>query len=103
MKFSEAMKSIEEGKTVKSCEGKLRTAMAEKGTSWITISNDEFFGDWEIEEEDLEELEIKFTLRIPFFLVKKIDELRNSKVEKLSRNQWILKAINNSVNHKPTA
>jgi hypothetical protein len=37
--------------------------------------------------------EIRFTLRIPDKLIKKIDSDREGRVGNVSRNQWILEAI----------
>lgn len=44
------------------------------------------------------ELEHRMTLRIPRWLVDKIDEKRTEKVGKISRNLWILKQIEQAVN-----
>ena len=46
-------------------------------------------------EENLEsnDLDFRFTLRIPHKIIQKIDILRAQKVGKLSRNSWILEAI----------
>ncbi len=41
--------------------------------------------------------EVRFTLRIPSKLIKKIDESINARDLKVSRNHWILEAINNVV------
>lgn len=43
--------------------------------------------------EEKEESEIRFTLRITQDLIDGIDKERKSEVGKVSRNQWILKAI----------
>lgn len=42
-----------------------------------------------INEED----EIRFTLRIPEKIIKKLDADRESRIGNVSRNQWILEAI----------
>ena len=39
------------------------------------------------------EKEVKFTLRVPKGLLLKIDRARKSKVGVVSRNQWILEAL----------
>ena len=39
------------------------------------------------------ESEIRFTLRIPDKLIKKMDSDREARVGNVSRNQWILEAI----------
>ena len=44
-----------------------------------------------------EELDHRLTLRIPNWLVDKIDEKRTEKVGKISRNLWILKQIERAV------
>ncbi len=44
-----------------------------------------------------EEKEVRFTLRIPCELIHKIDHMRKNRVGNVSRNQWILEAINNAV------
>lgn len=44
-----------------------------------------------------EEKEVRFTLRMPCELIHKIDHLRKGRVGNVSRNQWILEAINNAV------
>ena len=44
-----------------------------------------------------EEDDIRFTLRIPEALIKKIDKSRRSRVGNVSRNQWIVELINNAV------
>lgn len=44
-----------------------------------------------------EELDHRLTLRIPSWLVDKIDEKRTEKVGKISRNLWILKQIERAV------
>jgi len=40
-----------------------------------------------------EEDEIRFTLRIPEKIIKKLDADRESRIGNVSRNQWILEAI----------
>jgi ribosomal protein L2 len=54
-----------------------------------------------IESQSIEELnkdnEVRFTLRIKSKIMKKIDESRNGRVGKISRNQWILEAISKSL------
>ncbi|KKL80190.1 hypothetical protein LCGC14_2007260 [marine sediment metagenome] len=49
-----------------------------------------------VSEQTLES-EIRFTLRIPAKLIKKVDEARSSRVGNVSRNQWILEAISKVV------
>jgi predicted HicB family RNase H-like nuclease len=44
-----------------------------------------------------EEAEVRFTLRIPQNLIDKIDNDRTSRVGTVSRNQWILESINESL------
>jgi len=46
-------------------------------------------------EKNLEsnDLDFRFTLRIPRNIIQEIDVLRNQKVGKFSRNSWILEAI----------
>jgi len=39
------------------------------------------------------ESEIRFTLRIPQNLIKKIDKDRKNRIGNISRNQWILEAV----------
>ena len=41
------------------------------------------------EEQD----EVRFTLRIPYKLINKIDQDRKSRIGNVSRNQWILEAV----------
>lgn len=41
----------------------------------------------------LEQLDSRFTLRIPSMMLQKIDKQRKKKVGKFSRNNWILEAI----------
>lgn len=41
--------------------------------------------------------EIRFTLRIPAKLIKKLDEARKVRDIKISRNHWILEAISKAV------
>lgn len=47
-------------------------------------------------QEKQEEEEVRFTLRIPLKLIKKIDDSRKSRVGNVSRNQWIIEAVNRS-------
>jgi len=47
--------------------------------------------------EALSDSEIRFTLRIPLRLIKKLDAARAGRVGKLSRNQLILELINKGV------
>jgi hypothetical protein len=44
-------------------------------------------------QKSQQEIEIRFTLRIPEKLIKKIDSDRCERVGNVSRNQWILEAI----------
>lgn len=44
-----------------------------------------------------EEEEIRFTLRIASGLIKQIDSARKLRVGNVSRNQWIIEAINSAV------
>jgi hypothetical protein len=44
-----------------------------------------------------EDAEIRFTLRIPKELINKIDKDRDSRIGNVSRNQWILEAIYESL------
>lgn len=44
-------------------------------------------------DQKQEELEIRFTLRIPQKMINEIDKERDSRVGNISRNQWILEAI----------
>jgi hypothetical protein len=46
---------------------------------------------------DREKEEVRFTLRIPCGLIKKIDTSRESRVGNVSRNQWIIETISNAV------
>ncbi len=41
--------------------------------------------------------EIRFTLRIPAKLIRKVDEARASRIGNVSRNQWILEAISKAI------
>lgn len=45
----------------------------------------------------LGEEEIRFTLRIPLELIVDIDKDRKEKIGKISRNQWIIEAINHYI------
>jgi len=45
------------------------------------------------ESTDNQDDDVRFTLRIPNFLIDGIDEKRKTKFGKISRNQWILQAI----------
>jgi len=53
-------------------------------------------------EKNLEsnDLDFRFTLRIPHKIIQKIDVLRNQKVGKFSRNSWILEAICEKIKSK---
>lgn len=53
-------------------------------------------------EKNLEsnDLDFRFTLRIPRKIIQKIDVLRNQKVGKFSRNTWILQAICEKIKSK---
>lgn len=46
-----------------------------------------------IKENDIDE-EIRFTLRIPMSLIQKVDQCRKKRVGNISRNQWIIEAVN---------
>jgi predicted HicB family RNase H-like nuclease len=48
-------------------------------------------------QEEATNAEVRFTLRIPSKLIKKIDESRKSKDIKISRNHWILEAISKAI------
>ncbi|KKL80180.1 hypothetical protein LCGC14_2007310 [marine sediment metagenome] len=57
-------------------------------------------GSTTIESETKEEssnAEVRFTLRIPFKLIKKIDEARKVRDIKISRNHWILEIISKAI------
>jgi predicted DNA binding CopG/RHH family protein len=43
--------------------------------------------------KNLEQLDSRFTLRIPSMMLQQIDKQRKKKVGKFSRNNWILEAI----------
>lgn len=43
--------------------------------------------------QNLEQLDSRFTLRIPSMMLQQIDKQRKKKVGKFSRNNWILEAI----------
>lgn len=47
--------------------------------------------------DEVEE-EIRFTLRIPQKLIKKIDKDRDGRIGNVSRNQWILEAVAERLN-----
>ena len=46
-----------------------------------------------IESKEDEDKEVRFTVRIPFSWIKKIDRDRKGRVGNVSRNQWILESI----------
>jgi len=49
------------------------------------------------ESEVQTETDIRFTLRIPSKLIRKIDDSRKDRIGNVSRNQWILEAISKSI------
>ncbi len=48
-------------------------------------------------QEKMSNSEVRFTLRIPANLIRKIDEDRKTRIGSVSRNQWILEAISKAV------
>jgi predicted HicB family RNase H-like nuclease len=48
-------------------------------------------------QEDNEEQERVFNLRVPESLVKEVDALRKRRTGKISRNTWILEAIEDKI------
>ena len=49
------------------------------------------------EKNDSDDGEHRLTLRIPKWLLEKIDEKRTEKIGKISRNLWILKQIERAI------
>ena len=49
------------------------------------------------DSEDSEEQERVFNLRVPESLVKEVDALRKRRTGKISRNTWILEAIEDKI------
>lgn len=50
-----------------------------------------------VKMQESNDREVRFTLRIAQELIQKIDERRKKKIGNISRNQWILEAIENSL------
>jgi predicted HicB family RNase H-like nuclease len=48
-------------------------------------------------QEEIEEQERVFNLRVPESLVKEVDALRKRRTGKISRNTWILEAIEDKI------
>jgi predicted HicB family RNase H-like nuclease len=51
-------------------------------------------------QEENEEKERIFNLRVPESLVAKVDALRKRRAGKISRNTWILEAIEDRIKHE---
>ena len=47
--------------------------------------------------------EMRFTLRIPSKLMELVDESRNKRIGKVSKNNWILEAIKNQIDVDKTS
>ena len=50
-----------------------------------------------VSQEENEEQEQMFNLRVPESLVKEVDALRKRRTGKISRNTWILEAIDDKI------
>lgn len=79
-------------KSTKPIEDKHADAIINKGGKTTAES--------ETKVSDLSGSETRFTLRIPNAMVHKIDKSRKAMVGTVSRNQWILEAISNSLPKK---
>jgi hypothetical protein len=74
--------------------------MAEKSVSRRPRDIDEVInrgGSSAASQEEQPDKERVFNLRVPGYLVEKIDALRKRRIGKISRNTWILEAIEDKI------